>query len=138
MRKSYLLKYASFLLMLTSLVRLFFGFTMINFFSTAMTLGAVDKSMMRTAIAAIILIFLGFLTEMVSGFIGALHWNEPLRAGRCCLWGLASLIIGLAGNLVQGITGYGISYVAWITGVIVPAVYTLAAFVFFAAKKTIL
>ena len=138
MRKSYLLKYMSFLLMLVSLVRLFFGFTMINFFSTSMTLGAVDKPMMRTAIAAIILIFLDFLAEMVSGFIGALHWDEPLKAGTCCLWGLTSLAIGLAGNLVQGMTGYGVSYVAWITGVIVPALYLLAAFVFFIAKKTIL
>ena len=138
MRKSYLLKYISFVLMLASLVRLFFGFMMINFFATALTMGAVEKQNMKLAVAAIVLIVLSFFMELVSGFTGVLHWNEPLRAGRCTVWGLATLLVGLAGNLMQGITGYGISYVAWITGIAAPGLYTLAALYFYLRRQIIL
>lgn len=127
MKHSHFLKYASILMMLISLVRLIFGFMMINFFATASNMGAVEKGTLTVAGIAFGLILLCAAAELVSGFIGALNWEEPLRAGRCVVWGTVCLFLGLAGNLVQGLTGYGISLVAWTTGFIVPLLFLAAA-----------
>ncbi|MBP5254996.1 MAG: hypothetical protein J6Z23_06430 [Lachnospiraceae bacterium] len=136
MRKSYLLKYASFILMLTAVVRLFFGLMMMNFFTTASNMRAVDPDTMLLATVAIILIIASFLADLASGFIGALHWNEPLKAGTCTVMGAVCLGLGIAGNLVQGATGYGISEVAWTTGAIIPGIF-LAAALFFLIRRSV-
>ncbi len=127
MRRSHFLKYASILMMLISLVRFFFGVMMLNLYVTGRNMGTVEPFTLRLAGIAFGLILIGAVAELISGFIGALNWEEPLRAGRCVLWGAVSLVLGLVGNIVQGATGYGISYVAWITGCIVPALFTGAA-----------
>ena len=135
MRRSHFLKYASILMMLTSLVRVVFGFMMINFYATALNMGGVDKQLMTVAGIAFGLLLACAAAELISGFIGALNWEEPLRAGRCVLWGAVTLFLGLAGNLVQGLTGYGISIVAWTTGAVVPLVFLTAAVLFHRGSK---
>lgn len=133
MRKSSFVKYASFLMMLVSLVRFFFGLMMFNFFSTTLTFGAVTKEQVRLASIAMLLIVLGCLADLIAGFVGMLNWEEPLKAKDCARWGAAALLLGLAGNILQGITGYGISLVAWITGAVIPGLFLCAA-VHFAVK----
>lgn len=135
MRRSVFLKYSSFLLMLTSLVRLIFGIMMINFYATANTFGAVRSDTLRAAGITLLLLVLSAGAELAGGFVGALNWEEPLRSGKCVAWGAAILGLGLAGNAMQAITGYGISYVAWLTGAVVPAVYLLAAVQFYLSYR---
>ena len=135
MRRSYLLKYCCILLMLSSLVRLFFAVMMINFFATAKTFGAVDVSMLRYAGLALAFSIACFTAELAGGFVGALNWEEPLHAGKCIAWALAALVTGLAGNWMQALSGYGISYVAWITGCAVPLLYLAASLRFLISQR---
>ena len=136
MKQSIFLKYTSIIMMLTAVVRLFFGFMMINFFATAHTFGAADPAMLRYAGAAILLIVLCALAELVCGFQGDMNWAEPLLSGKCLKWGAAALALGLAGNAFQWLSGYGVSYVAWLTGAVIPAVFTLAAWLFFRRSQS--
>ena len=135
MKRSVFLKYISILIMLTALVRLFFGFMMINFFAQAKNMGVTAVGMMRSAGIAIMLIVLCAIGELICGFRGALSWEEPLLAGKCLKWGVITLFLGLLGNLFQWLSGYGVSYVAWITGALMPGAYALAAFLFYNGAK---
>ena len=137
MRRSRLLKLCSILLMLTALVRLVFGIMMINFYSTALTFGAVTRELIRMAGVTAWTLILHALTLLVCGFLGALNWEEPMAARRCAVWGCVCLCLGLLGNGLQAITGYGVSYVAWITGVIAPGLF-LRASVRFARRARII
>ena len=69
-------------------------------------------------------------------FLGALNREGPLRAGRCFCWGCA-VLLRIAGNAVQRATGYGVSLVAWTTGVIMPTHFVLAAGWFFLKPKPV-
>ena len=135
MRRSRLLKAASILIMLSSLLRVFFGFTMFNFFTTASTFGSVGKSELKLAGLALGAVALGAAAELVCGFVGAMNWEEPLRAKRCAVWGGVTLALGLLGNGVQALTGYGVSCVAWLTGAVVPALFLTAAFRFYRRSR---
>ncbi|MBQ5952374.1 MAG: hypothetical protein IJL66_09530 [Lachnospiraceae bacterium] len=135
MRQSVFLKYTSALLMLCSVVRFFFAISMINFFVTAKSLGAHTDEVLKVAVLSLILSFICVLAELIGGFIGAIHWREPMRAGTCLLWGLGALASGLLANLLQHISGYGVSYVAWTTGAVIPGLFVLAALHFFLRKK---
>ena len=134
MKKSNFLKYVSIVLMLVSLVRFFFGVSMFNFYATARTFGSADKELLRLAGINLGLLAACAVAELVCGFQGALNWEEPLNAPKCIRWGVAALALGLAGNLMQAYIGYGVSYVAWITGVAAPLLYLAAAVAF--AKKS--
>ena len=136
MRRCVPLKYISFLMILTSLVRFFFGLGMINIFVTARSYGG-DNAQLTLAVTAFLLILCCAVCEIICGFTGALNWEEPLRAGRCLGWSCAALLLGLAGNGVQRATGYGVSLVAWSTGVVVPALSALAALWFFHGSKDV-
>ena len=127
MRRSMLLKYVSFLIMLVSLVRLFLGISMFNMFTVAKTMGAVDTDAVRLAAIALGLIILSAASELICGFIGALNWEEPLRAMVCVRYGTVSLLLGLAGNLTQSFTGYGVSWIAWMTGFVTPTLFLISA-----------
>ncbi len=126
MRRSYFLKYICILTMLAALVRFFFGIMLINFYATANTFGAVEKSTLRLAGVSTALNVLCAAALLACGFLGALNWEEPLNAGKCARWGLAALLLGLGANFLQAVTGYGVSYVAWITGALAPALYLFA------------
>ena len=136
MRRFLPLKYISFLMILTSLVRLVFGLGMINIFVTARSFGG-EQEALTLALIAFLLILCCAVCEMICGFHGALNWEEPLRAGRTFAWGCAALALGLLGNGVQRATGYGVSIVAWSTGVIVPALFLLAAGWFWRGSRTV-
>ena len=136
MKRSIFLKYISILIMLTALVRVFFGFMMINFFAQAKNMGISSGGLMHSAGIALLLIVLCAIGELICGFRGALSWEEPLLAGKCLKWGVVTLILGLLGNLFQWLSGYGVSCVAWITGALVPGAYTLAAFLFYRKQNS--
>lgn len=134
MRKSHFLRVGSILSMLCGLVRIAFGFMMINYFSTVLTFG-IGRDSIGFANATAAVLLLGGLMEIICGFLGAMNWEEPLRAKQVAVWGAASLVIGLAGNLMQIGTGYGTSYVTWTTGLIVPGVFFAAALIFALKSK---
>ena len=92
MRRFLPLKYISFLMILTSLVRLVFGLGMINIFVTARSFGG-EQEALTLALIAFLLILCCAVCEMVCGFHGALNWEEPLRAGRTFAWGCAALAL---------------------------------------------
>ena len=127
MRRSHFLRLSSFLMMLTALVRAFFGIMMINLFAMAKNMGTSDPSTVRMAGIAFGLLMAGAAADLICGFVGALNWEEPLLAGRCIAWGTVALLLGLAGNFAQSFTGYGVSYVAWTTGLIIPLAYLISA-----------
>ena len=135
MRRSHFLQYSCILLMLASLVRTVFGIMMINFYATARTFGAVDERMLRRAGWTLLLLVLCAVIELIGGFVGALNWEEPLRAKACARWGAAAVATGLIGNLMQILIGYGASYVAWITGVAAPLLYLAAALRFHRSQR---
>ena len=134
MRKSHFLRVSSILSMLCGLVRIAFGFMMINYFSTVLTFG-VGRDTIGFANAAAAVLLLGGLTEIVCGFLGAMNWEEPLRAKTVAVWGAVSLAVGLLGNFMQIGTGYGTSYVTWATGLIIPGVFFAAALIFALKSK---
>ncbi len=138
MRKNYALKYITVASIIAAVVRLIFGFMMINFFSTSITLGAATPEIMRIAVWAIVFVMLNMVSQLVAGFIGAANWEEPERAPLCFICGVISLVFGIVANILQISCGYGASIYAWITGVGVPALYTIAALIFliFRPKKT--
>ena len=136
MRRCHILKYVSFLMILTAFVRFVFGLGMLNIFVTAQAYG-MAREVVTLAVRAFLLILACAVCEMVCGFTGTLNWEEPLRAGRCLGWGAATLALGIAGNILQSFTGYGVSIVAWTTGVILPALFVLAAAWFFHGAKEI-
>ena len=138
MRKSQLLKWAGVLMMPASLVRFFFGLSMFNVFTTSLSFGAMEKEDMLLPGIALALIILSTLAGLISGFLGVLNWEEPLRAGRCTVWGAVTLGLSLAGCLLQLLAGYGISLVIWITAVLAPIFYFVAALRFRLKRKTLL
>lgn len=127
MRKSRLVQACSILMMLISLVRLVFGIMMINFYSTALTFGAVSRETMGLAGATAWVLIGHALVLAICGFTGAVNWEEPMAAKKCAAWGGACLALGLIGNVMQAVVGYGISAVAWTTGAIVPGLFLLAS-----------
>ena len=135
MRRSRWLKYSSFLMMPVSIVQAAFGLMMINVFATARSFGGVVPAQMRLAGLALLVVLGNALCELVSGFVGALNWEEPLRARRCVLWGGVTLALGLLGLAVQALAGYTLSYVEWLTGVAVPANFLAAALRFYRACR---
>ena len=135
MRRSRFLKYSCILMLLTAFVRIAFGIMMINFYSTAATFGAVEKGTLRTAGLTLFLVLSCGAAELACGFVGALNWEEPLHAPKCFAWGLAALLLGLAGNAMQAVLGYGISEVAWFTGCIAPLVYFAASLRFLLGQR---
>ena len=135
MRRSYFLKYTCILMILTAFVRVAFGLMMMNFYATSATFGAVDRKTLYVAGFTLVLLLASGAAELACGFVGALNWEEPLHAGKCLSWGGAAVLFGLAGNGMQAVLGYGISYVAWITGLLVPGIYFVAALRFYRAQR---
>lgn len=137
MRRSYFLKYVCILLILSSVTRFIFGFSMLNLYTTTYTFGAVDDKVMTLSFITMFLHIACAISELVGGFIGALHWEEPLLSDRCVRWAAAALSFGLLGNLMQALIEYGVSALAWITGAVVPGLYLLAAlhFWYYGKKK---
>ena len=133
MRKSRFLLVCSALCMLGGLVRIVFGFMMINYFSTVFSFQRIDEEQIffiRFANTTAAVLLLGGVAQEICGFKGAMNWEEPLRAKNCAVWGGVTLLLGLTGNALQIITGYGASYVTWTTGLIVPGLYFAAALIF--------
>ena len=50
-----------------------------------------------TDIVGISLLLLGGVLELISGILGVKAVNAPQKAGRCLFWGIATLVISLAG-----------------------------------------
>ena len=130
MRHSHFLKITCILMMLSSLVRFFFGLMMLNTYTTASTFGAIAPSQLSMAVLTMLVHMACALSELVGGFIGALHWEEPLLSHKCVRWGIAALSFGLIGNLLQHVIEYDVSYVAWITGAGVPGLFLCASIIF--------
>ncbi len=127
MRKSYLLKFITIGMIIAGMVRLIFGFTMINFFSSSITLGQTTPEIMQRAVIAIVMIMVSVLIQLIAGFIGAINWEEPTNAFHCVLWGAVSLILCLVANILQMRADYPVSIYVWVLGVAVAALYTVAA-----------
>ena len=130
MRKSRFLRVCSILSMLGGLVRIVFGFMLINYFSTLLSFGVVGEEQIRFANLTFTVLLLGGVAQLICGFKGAMNWEEPLRAKACAVWGGATLGLGLIGNAMQIITGYGASFVTWTTGLLVPGLFFAAALIF--------
>ena len=130
MRKNYALKYITIAMIIAAMVRLIFGFMMINFFSNSITYEVVSPEILRIAIFAIVFVMLNVVAELIGGFVGAVNWEEPDRAPVCFIWGVISLALGIAANVLQILCGYGASVYAWALSVGVPALYTVAALIF--------
>ena len=127
MRRSRFLKYVSIAMMITGILRLFFGFMMLNLYTTSASFGKKGDPMIRLAGITFFVCVLSFAADLVCGFLGALNWEEPLRAKTCVIWGASALTLGLCGNILQILLRYGVSYVAWITGLIMPLLFLIAA-----------
>ena len=133
MRRSRFLLVCSTLSMLSALVRIVFSIMMINYFSTLFSFQRITEEQMvfiRFANATAAVLLLGGVAQLICGFKGAMNWEEPLRAKACAVWGGATLGLGLIGNAMQIITGYGASFVTWTTGLLVPGLFFAAALIF--------
>jgi hypothetical protein len=130
MRRSRFLQVCSILSMLGGLVRIVFGFMMLNYFSTALSFGIGGERMIRFANLTFAVLLMSGIGELICGFKGAMNWEEPLRAKSCAAWGGGTLLLCLAGNFMQIGTGYGASFVTWTTGLLVPGLFFAAALVF--------
>ncbi|MBR6038876.1 MAG: hypothetical protein IKP38_00150 [Clostridia bacterium] len=130
MKKNYALKFITVAMIIAAMVRMIFGFMMINFISNSTIYEVVSPEILRISIFALAFVVLNVVAELIAGFVGAVNWEEAERAPACFIWGLISLVTGVVANILQIRCGYGASVYAWILGVGVPALYTLAALVF--------
>lgn len=131
MKKNYFLKYISILSIIAALGRVIFALMMVDFFSIAIPLSYGEKlpKVFQLAVWAFMLVIVNVIVQLVSGILGAMRWEEPDRAPRCAIWGLISILLGTAANILQIVSGYGASIYVWILGVAIPALYLIASMI---------
>ncbi len=129
-RSNILLKAGSVLMLFASFVRFFFSFTFLRFYSTALTMKLMKGYGRPFCVFIIILSFAASVMMVVVGLIGAISCEERFYAKRCIWWGIASMILCVASNILQIIVGYGTSAITWITAVVIPVVFIAGALVF--------
>jgi|GEM_PF-857764 len=136
MKRSYLLKVVSILMLLAAMVRFVMGVMMFNFYTKSYNLRVVPDDVIRLAIISFILILVYIVALVVCGFMGALSWDDPDNAPKCVFYGLGTLVLGLLGNYFQWKAGYSISWPVWVSGAAAPALFCISALIFhFAYKK---
>ncbi len=123
------MKTASFLMILSSFVRVMFGFPFLTTVAFANNMRMVSKLDLAIAWVTVGMIFAGGILELYSGLVGAINSEEPLLAGRCRKWAIITLIVTLISNALQIIQEYGASMVAWTTGLIVPGFFLIASII---------
>ncbi len=127
LQKSKAMIAAGALMIPAGLVRILFGVYMLYLYGAAHVMGTVPSSQLLAACATLgVHLACGFC-EIAVGFFGVTRWDEPLLTHKSVRLGAATLALGLLGNGLQYYIGFGVSYVAWITGAIVPSLFLLAA-----------
>ncbi len=137
LRKSYELRIAGVLMMPAGIVRIIFGIYMLYLYSTMHVRGMIPDDQLVFACITFGVHAVCSLCELVGGFWGVINWDEPLLAYKSIRFGIVTLALGLIGNALQYWIGFGVSYVAWITGAAAPALFLIAAVWFWTHRMSI-
>ena len=128
---SVLLKILGGLSIIASIVHFLFGLTYLHFFSASLTMGIVPKE--RMPILTLVMVFsaASSIAILIAGIVAAINSTEPLKADRTVLWACIALALGILSDLFVSIVGYESSLIYTVSGIVVPLLTVLAAYVFY-------
>lgn len=125
----------SVILLFGSMVRVFFGFSLLNVYSSFKSVKAIDDRQASLYGAACIFLFLSCFLEFASGLVGIINSEESKYGFRCTIWGMLTLAVALSANILQIMCGYGTSIYTWLTGLVTPVMFVAAFLMSFVAWK---
>lgn len=86
--------------------------------------GLLNMGMLRTAG---ILTLIGGVVELIAGIVGLKNCKAPEKAGTCLIWGILTVVISVASNIITSVGGGSFNIVLLLLGLILPALYIIGA-----------
>lgn len=78
--------------------------------------------------AAVILMLVGSIFELIAGIVGVKNCNKPEKAGTCMVWGIIVIALSVLSNVLT-LAGNpdNFSIVNLLTGLVIPVLYLIGA-----------
>ena len=93
----------------------------------AAAFAALEVNTGALTLSAIVAIAAGVL-ELIAGIIGVKHCKEPAKANTCIVWGIIVAALSLAGQIISISNGGKFDFVSCLTGLVVPILFIIGAF----------
>ena len=78
--------------------------------------------------AAVILMLVGSIFELIAGIVGVKNCNKPEKAGTCMVWGIIVIALSLLSNVLTLVGNPdNFSIVNLLTGLVIPVLYLIGA-----------
>ena len=78
--------------------------------------------------AAVILMLVGSIFEMIAGIVGVKNCNKPEKAGTCMVWGIIVIALSVLSNVLTLVGNPdNFSIVNLLTGLVIPVLYLIGA-----------
>ena len=78
--------------------------------------------------AAVILMLVGSIFEMLAGIVGVKNCNKPEKAGTCMVWGIIVIALSVLSNVLTLVGNPdNFSIVNLLTGLVIPVLYLIGA-----------
>ncbi|MCI6980297.1 MAG: hypothetical protein MR918_07020 [Clostridiales bacterium] len=91
------------------------------------TLAALDLNTWQYT-AAVILMLVGSIFEMIAGIVGVKNCNKPEKAGTCMVWGIIVIALSVLSNVLTLVGNPdNFSIVNLLTGLVIPVLYLIGA-----------
>ena len=91
------------------------------------TLAALDLNTWQYT-AAVILMLVGSIFELIAGIVGVKNCNKPEKAGTCMVWGIIVIALSVLSNVLTLVGNPdNFSIVNLLTGLVIPVLYLIGA-----------
>ena len=91
------------------------------------TLAALDLNTWEYT-AAVILMLVGSIFELIAGIVGVKNCNKPEKAGTCMVWGIIVIALSVLSNVLTLVGNPdNFSIVNLLTGLVIPVLYLIGA-----------
>ena len=91
------------------------------------TLAALDLNTWQYT-AAVILMLVGSIFELIAGIVGVKICNKPEKAGTCMVWGIIVIALSVLSNVLTLVGNPdNFSIVNLLTGLVIPVLYLIGA-----------
>lgn len=78
--------------------------------------------------AAVILMLVGSIFELIAGIVGVKNCNKPEKAGTCMVWGIIVIALSVLSNVLTLVGNPdNFSIVNLLTGLVIPVLYLIGA-----------
>lgn len=78
--------------------------------------------------AAVILMLVSSIFEMIAGIVGVKNCNKPEKAGTCMVWGIIVIALSVLSNVLTLVGNPdNFSIVNLLTGLVIPVLYLIGA-----------